>query len=171
MGLAERFRGQLSKQQGLPEEESQTFNNYLLSLGIASPVTKESAGALFHSELARQLCEFLDKPLRHAGGNMSLADVYCLFNRARGTGALSPGHLRITGKCSHFVCQCLELISPEDLYRACVLLEPLKLPLRLRKFDSGVMVIQSGACRYRSRYSVQIIELIGHLLQRGKRTR
>jgi len=39
----------------------------------------------------------------------------------------------------------LELISPEDLYRACVLLEPLGLPLRLRKFDSGVMVIQPGA--------------------------
>lgn len=124
VGLAERFRVEASRQHeggdGVTEEESNAFNSYLLSLGIATPVTKQSAGALFHSELARQLCDFLAKPLQHAGGNMSLADVYCLFNRARGT----------------------ELISPEDLYRACVLLETLGLPLRLRKFDSGVMVIQ-----------------------------
>jgi ESCRT-II complex subunit VPS36 len=90
VGLAERFRVEASRQHeggdGVTEEESNAFNNYLLSLGIATPVTKQSAGALFHSELARQLCDFLAKPLQHAGGNMSLADVYCLFNRARGTG-------------------------------------------------------------------------------------
>jgi len=91
VGLAERFRTQAAKQEGVSTEESNAFNNYLLSLGIASPVTKESTGALFHSELARQLCDFLVKPLQHVGGNMSLADVYCLFNRARGTGATSTG--------------------------------------------------------------------------------
>lgn len=51
---------------------------------------------------------------------MSLTEVYCLVNRARG----------------------LELLSPEDLVNACKMLESLKLPLRLRIFDSGVMVIE-----------------------------
>ncbi|XP_053141054.1 vacuolar protein-sorting-associated protein 36 isoform X3 [Hemicordylus capensis] len=54
------------------------------------------------------------------GGIMSLTEVYCLVNRARG----------------------LELLSPEDLVNSCKMLEALKLPLRLRIFDSGVMVIE-----------------------------
>lgn len=52
---------------------------------------------------------------------ITLSDLYCIFNRARG----------------------IELISPDDLYRACLLFESLDLPLRLRKFDSGVIVVQS----------------------------
>ena len=52
---------------------------------------------------------------------MALTDVYCRVNRARG----------------------LELLSPEDLLHACRLLESMKLPMVLRTFDSGVMVLQS----------------------------
>lgn len=48
---------------------------------------------------------------------MSLADVYCRVNRARG----------------------LELLSPEDLLNACQLL---KEPMKLRNFPSGAMVLQ-----------------------------
>lgn len=48
---------------------------------------------------------------------MSLADVYCRVNRARG----------------------LELLSPEDLLHACHLLQG---PIKLRKFPSGAMVLQ-----------------------------
>eukprot|EP00249_Psilotum_nudum_P012784 c23981_g1_i4 orf=339-731(-) len=52
---------------------------------------------------------------------LALIDVYCLFNRARGT----------------------ELISPEDLLQACTIWEKIDVPVMLRCFDSGVMVIQS----------------------------
>lgn len=51
---------------------------------------------------------------------MSLTDVYCRVNRARG----------------------LELLSPEDLLAACKLLSHLKLPIHMRQFDSGVKVLQ-----------------------------
>jgi ESCRT-II complex subunit VPS36 len=51
-----------------------------------------------------------------------LPDVYCLFNRARGT----------------------ELVSPDDLLAACELFEALGLPLRLRRFASGVIVVQGA---------------------------
>ena len=51
---------------------------------------------------------------------MSMTDVYCRVNRARG----------------------LELLSPEDLMSACQLMGPMKLSLRLRKFDSGATVLQ-----------------------------
>ncbi|XP_008445381.2 vacuolar protein sorting-associated protein 36 [Cucumis melo] len=97
------------------------IQDWLLSVGIISPVTKESAGALYHQQLSRQLADFVRTPLDIAGGMISLIDIYCLFNRARGT----------------------ELISPDDLLQACLLWEKIDVPVMIRKFDSGVMVIQS----------------------------
>lgn len=99
----------------------QEMQDWLLSVGIASPVTKESAGALYHQQLSRQLADFVKVPLERAGGMINLIDIYCLFNRARGT----------------------ELISPEDLLRACSIWETFDVPVMLRKFDSGVVVIQT----------------------------
>jgi ESCRT-II complex subunit VPS36 len=69
----------------------------LIAMGIASPVTRASAGARYHQELSRQLADFLAGPLARAGGVLMLPDVYCLFNRARGS----------------------ELVSPDDLLQAC----------------------------------------------------
>ncbi|CAM8892093.1 unnamed protein product [Rhodiola kirilowii] len=127
--LAERMRQKLlsssNTQSSSPNDEEfgskQEMQDWLLSVGIASPVTKESAGAMYHQQLSRQLADFVRIPLQKAGGVINLIDVYCLFNRARGT----------------------ELISPEDLLRACSIWEKFDVPIMLRKFDSGVMVIQS----------------------------
>lgn len=57
---------------------------------------------------------------QEVGGMMSMADVYCRVNRARG----------------------LELLSPEDLMTACRLMSSLQLGLCLRTFDSGATVLQ-----------------------------
>ncbi|KAJ8573027.1 hypothetical protein K7X08_009538 [Anisodus acutangulus] len=127
--LAEKMRAKLlsgstSQATGTNDEEIGTkeeMQELLLSVGIVSPVTKESAGALYHQQLSRQLADFAKIPLERAGGMINLIDIYCLFNRARGT----------------------ELISPDDLLRACSLWEKFDVPVMLRKFDSGVMVIQS----------------------------
>ncbi|MED6212543.1 Vacuolar protein-sorting-associated protein 36 [Stylosanthes scabra] len=67
------------------------------------------------------LADFVKVPLERAGGIVNLIDIYCLFNRARGT----------------------ELISPDDLLKACLLWEKFDVPMVLRKFDSGVKVIQN----------------------------
>ncbi|KAF5175049.1 Vacuolar protein sorting-associated protein [Thalictrum thalictroides] len=126
--LAEKMRlkllsGPASEPKANDEEftSKQEMQDWLLSVGIASPVTKESAGALYHQQLSRQLADFVKLPLERAGGMIALIDIYCLFNRARGT----------------------ELISPEDLLRACAIWEKFDVPVMLRKFDSGVMVIQN----------------------------
>ena len=54
-------------------------------MGIANPVTRASAGSLYHQELARQLAEFLRRGdpgiLRQRGGMVTLHDAFCLFNR------------------------------------------------------------------------------------------
>ncbi|KAF3434338.1 hypothetical protein FNV43_RR25441 [Rhamnella rubrinervis] len=127
--LAEKMRLKLlsgtNSQSGATADEemgsNQEMQDWLLSVGIASPVTKETAGALYHQQLSRQLADFVRVPLEKAGGVINLIDVYCVFNRARGT----------------------ELISPEDLLQACSLWEKFDVPVMLRKFDSGVMVIQN----------------------------
>uniref|UniRef100_A0A8D0WSN2 Vacuolar protein-sorting-associated protein 36 n=1 Tax=Sus scrofa TaxID=9823 RepID=A0A8D0WSN2_PIG len=110
------------KQGDITEDETIRFKSYLLSMGIANPVTRETygSGTQYHMQLAKQLAGILQAPLEERGGIMSLTEVYCLVNRARG----------------------MELLSPEDLVNACKMLEALKLPLRLRVFDSGVMVIE-----------------------------
>ncbi|XP_052192204.1 vacuolar protein sorting-associated protein 36 [Diospyros lotus] len=127
--LAEKMRQKLlsgsNNQSGAANDEEmgskEEMQDWLLSVGIASPVTKESAGALYHQQLSRQLADFVRIPLERAGGMINLIDIYCLFNRARGT----------------------ELISPEDLMQACTLWEKFDVPVMVRKFDSGVIVIQS----------------------------
>ncbi|KAJ0004542.1 hypothetical protein NQD34_010756 [Periophthalmus magnuspinnatus] len=110
------------KQGDITEDETIRFKSYLLSMGIANPVTREThgSGTHYHMQLAKQLGDMLQAPLEERGGMMSLTEVYCLVNRARG----------------------MELLSPEDLLNACKMFESLKLPVRLRVFDSGVMVVQ-----------------------------
>ncbi|XP_051902840.1 vacuolar protein-sorting-associated protein 36 [Hippocampus zosterae] len=110
------------KQGDITEDETIRFKSYLLSMGIANPVTREThgSGTHYHMQLAKQLGDMLQAPLEERGGMMALSEVYCLVNRARG----------------------MELLSPEDLLNACKMFESLKLPLRLRVFDSGVMVVQ-----------------------------
>jgi len=97
-------------------------------LGLVA--TKDIAGggseSLYLSELARNLAEFLTDDargvLRRAGGIISLVDLWAVFNRARGG---------------------VELVSPHDFEKAARLWEKLRLPVRLRTFRSGVLVVQA----------------------------
>ncbi|KAJ8529368.1 hypothetical protein K7X08_036203 [Anisodus acutangulus] len=146
--LAEKMRAKLlsgstSQATGTNDEEIGTkeeMQELLLSVGIVSPVTKESAGALYHQQLSRQLADFSKIPLERAGGMINLIDIYCLFNQARGKEVMgsSCGN-NLWQKCKVR----LQLISPDNLLRACSLWEKFDVPVMLRKFDSGVMVIQS----------------------------
>ncbi|KAJ0045859.1 hypothetical protein Pint_05725 [Pistacia integerrima] len=79
------------------------------------------------------LADFVKIPLERAGGMINLIDIYCLFNRARGT----------VENYSPALSLCTALISPDDLLQACSLWEKFDVPVMLRKFDSGVMVIQN----------------------------
>ena len=60
--LAEKMRQKLlsgpTTQSGANDEEmgsKQEMQDWMLSVGIASPVTKESAGAQYHQQLSRQV--------------------------------------------------------------------------------------------------------------------
>nr|CAG4651147.1 EOG090X09MN [Simocephalus serrulatus] len=109
-------RGEIS------EDDTVKFKSYLLSLGIDDPVTKHNCPSndKFWKELAREIGTFLYTPVAELGGLMSLSDAYCRVNRARG----------------------FELLSAEDFFEACSNLEELSQPITLRKFESGVYVLQ-----------------------------
>ncbi|KAJ1735916.1 Vacuolar protein-sorting-associated protein 36 [Coemansia biformis] len=96
------------------------FRRYLLDLGIDSPVTKDSAGAVFHEELARELCDYLENYVSKCGGTVALVDAYCLYNRARE----------------------FSLVYPSDFVQACRKFEELGLSLRLREYPSGLLAIE-----------------------------
>jgi ESCRT-II complex subunit VPS36 len=127
-------------------------------MGIQSPVTRQVvSGNLYYEELARELSQFLEtrvlvKPDSAIEDDLGIqhnvilmSDLYCIFNRARGT----------------------ELVSPDDLLKACLLLEPLQLRARLHKFEgSGVSYVTS------EKYSDEVIikRLVELLKKRGPMT-
>lgn len=121
--LARRLEAVAAGGAGASAGEQQEARELLQSLGAVCPVTKEAAGALFHQQLARQLADFLQRPLEDSRGLLPLTDVYCLYNRARGS----------------------ELVSPGDLLAACELFPTLGLPLRLRRLQgSGALCVEAA---------------------------
>lgn len=70
-----------------------------------------------------QLSDFLGSRLAAQSGIMALPDVFCLFNRARGT----------------------ELVSPDDLLAAVRLFPSISAPLHVRSFPSGLVVVESNS--------------------------
>lgn len=124
--LAESISAKLSsKEEAVDDELESEFKKMLGELSLSSAVTKEMAGSAFSLELARQLGEFVVKLLeRRKAHVISLADVYCLYNRARGS----------------------NLVSPNDLYEAAITCDHLSLPITLKKLDSGLLVFQLCTC-------------------------
>ncbi|KAJ1827086.1 Vacuolar protein-sorting-associated protein 36, partial [Coemansia sp. RSA 2599] len=104
-------------------ERLDAFRQYLLDLGIDSPVTRDTAGAVFHDELARELCDYLENYVSQCGGAVALVDAYCLYNRARE----------------------FSLVYPADFVQACEKFEALQLPLRLREYPSGLLVLEDAS--------------------------
>ncbi|GAB1732786.1 hypothetical protein NU195Hw_g8734t1 [Hortaea werneckii] len=102
------------------------------ALGLAT--TKDMLGTgsqsetLYITELSRNLAEFLTDDrrgvLQKEGGIMSLVDLWAVFNRTRNG---------------------IELISPLDFEKAALKWEDLRLPIRLRRFKSGLLAVQENS--------------------------
>jgi len=119
---------QKSKDTKSDDQDTEKLSGLLRDMGMTSALTKNQVnsgkggnGEDFHELLARQIADLILPKLRKVGGVISLTDVYCLFNRARGT----------------------NLVSPEDLSSACGMLGgKLRLGISKRTFPSGVVVLQ-----------------------------
>lgn len=147
VAISKTISAKIRERQGdITEDETVRFKSYLMSLGIDDPVTRDAykSSNEYFKQLAKQLADILEEPIKEVGGMMTLTDVYCRVNRARG----------------------LELLSPEDLLNASRQLALLDLPIVLRVFDSGVMVLQ-----IRSHNDNAIADVIADLIkERGSLT-
>lgn len=120
--LSKSITGKIMEKQGtITDDETVQFKSYLLSLGIKDPVTRDSASSesKYYKELSTQVTRAMEAPVKDVGGQMSLHDIYCRINRARG----------------------MELISPQDLVEACKLTNKLQHPVFYREYDSGLKVL------------------------------
>jgi ESCRT-II complex subunit VPS36 len=124
----------LAAESGITANESSIETNSVLSQSAAAlgmVTTKDMLGSgggsenLYLSEISRNLAEYLTDDrkgiLHKEGGIMSLIDLWAVFNRSRNG---------------------VELVSPTDFKKAAELWEKLKLPVRLRRFKSGLLVVQ-----------------------------
>jgi len=121
--LAQKISTSMKDKQGaITDDETVQFRQQLLSLGVKDPVTKAKfgSGSVYFEKLAVEICKILEQEVKNCGGMMSLVEVFCRVNRARG----------------------VELTSPEDLMHACASLDHLKLPLHLRVLGDKVKVLQ-----------------------------
>jgi len=128
IALAEQFASQANPGSNGSSEASALASQSASALGLVT--TKDMLGSgsesLYISELSRNLAEWLTDDtrgiLKKEGGIMTLVDLWAVFNRARGG---------------------VELISPSDFEKAARMWDKLKLPVRLRQFKSGLLVVQS----------------------------
>ena len=129
IAMAEQFRAQSPSADSITPEARSLLNESASALGLTT--TKDMLGSgstsenLYVTELSRNLAEFLTDDrrgvLRREGGIISLVDLWAVFNRLRNG---------------------IELVSPLDFEKAAKMWETLQLPIRLRRFKSGLLVVQ-----------------------------
>jgi len=95
------------------------FNMGMADSNFASAVNKDVAGKNFHSQLAQEVEKFLSVIIDKFGGVIGMIDLYCMYNRARGT----------------------DFISPEDLKLSCRKLNVSSKRFFIKEYASGVITI------------------------------
>ena len=78
--------------------EMKEIQEIMFGMGIGneftSTVTKETAGSNYIDELAKEIEQFVRLSISDYGGLIGLIDLYCVYNRSRGTDMISPEDLK-----------------------------------------------------------------------------
>jgi len=100
--IAEQIKAKLARKElDVESDEVKEIQAVMFNLGISgasyfsSTVSKDVAGKSFHKQLSSEISEFLNTVLDKFGGVLGLVDLYCMYNRARGTDMISPEDLLI----------------------------------------------------------------------------
>lgn len=130
-------------------DETVLFKSHLMQLGIEQQVdlalgskSSYSNQNTYYENLAKQIANIVIPLMdRNKQDQLTLSDVYCCFNRARG----------------------IDLVSPDDIMEACTRMEYIPgLSLKLHKFSSGLFVVQKQSCD-----SDDIIEKTSRLVEQA----
>lgn len=110
-------------------DETKLFKSHLMELGIEQQVDVSlgsKSNSSYYENLAKQIANIINPlMLLRKQDQLTLSDVYCCFNRARG----------------------LDLVSPDDIKEACRLLKDIpEAQLTLVQYASGLLVVQKQTC-------------------------
>lgn len=123
----------------------------LSDMGMTSalPTMGSDKSTQYYETLARHLHHFLTPKLTQTSGIMTLTDVYCLYNRARGT----------------------NLISPSDLLAAVEQFNHIPtLQLSIKTFSSGLKVVVSTQVYNQDELNTKLRDLCGSSYNTGLTT-
>lgn len=76
------------------DEKGKEISNLLQRIGFIDPITKEIAGKSYIKEISSQVESFLSEYFKINEGIISIIDVYCIYNRARGINTISPSDMK-----------------------------------------------------------------------------
>lgn len=114
-------------------DETILFKSHLLELGIEQQIdmgmsskSSYSSSSKYYEDLAKQIASIVRPVMaRNKRDQLTLSEVYCCFNRARG----------------------LDLVSPDDIKDACRQMQNIPdLQLKMVRYGSGLLVIQNQLC-------------------------
>lgn len=123
--LAETIKRKI-KGKEMSENEMKEIEEVMFNMGMTdnftSHVSKSISGKHFLQDLAEEIELFLDRVINteRFSGVIGLVDLFCLYNRARGT----------------------DLVSPEDLNSACGLINQNSSKYMIKQYKSGIKTIQ-----------------------------
>ena len=110
-----------SESGGAADGSSGSLQDIARDFGLQNPVTKaHGADSAYLPALAREISLFARPKLKAAGGVVALTDMFCLYNRARGT----------------------DLVSPADFAQACGQMAALGVGMHGHSLPSGLRVLQ-----------------------------
>ncbi|CDW73585.1 vacuolar protein-sorting-associated protein 36 [Stylonychia lemnae] len=100
VSIANQIQNKIKKKElNADAEEMKEIQSVMFNMGLitdfSSQVSKDLAGKNYYMELAREVEKFSFGVLDKFGGVLALIDIYCMYNRARGTDLISPEDLLI----------------------------------------------------------------------------
>ena len=126
VALAEKFAAESGSGSNALLSESAAAMGMVATRDTVGSSNSAMSSSLYISELSRNLAEYVTDPrrglLRANGGIMGLVDLWATINRSRNG---------------------VELVSPADFHNAAEAWDRLNLPVRLRQFRSGLLVVQA----------------------------
>ena len=117
-----RVMASMKDMSGQTDGDNPEVNRILKDMGFVSVIAKEEAGKDYLKELARDLFQVCQGSLfKNYGGVVALLDLFYFYNKKRQ----------------------LNLLSPEEVLRACELFPSLGLQARLVRYPNNIVLVES----------------------------
>ena len=114
--------GSMKEMSGQADGDNPEVNKILQDMGFVSVISRDEAGKDYFRQLARDLFQVCQGSLfKNYGGMVALLDLFYFYNKKRQ----------------------LNLLSPEEVLKACELFQSLGLQARLVRYPNNIILVES----------------------------